>query len=522
MSRRALLGWIGKTAGAGAMYQAMSSLGFAAESTKPGTLKLSGTEKGASVLVLGAGVAGMTAAYELRKAGYKVKILEFNGRAGGRCWTLRGGDTYTELGGATQQCQFAEGNYINPGPWRVPYHHHHVMSYINEFNVPIEPFIQVNYNAYVHSTKAFNGKPQRYREVQADYQGYAAELLSKVINQNALDAELSGEDREKLFESLRHWGALDKSSAYKKSYETSLRRGFKVPPGGGLSPKPEPSELFDQSALLQSELWKYIVNGQDIEFQSSIFQPVGGMDSIAKAFEKRVGDLIEYNARVTSVDQNDSGITVKYDQQGSAKEARADWCVCTIPLSILSQIPVTASNAMKTAIRSVPYAASVKVGLEFKRRFWEQDDAIYGGVSYTNLPITNISYPSTKFCDKGKGVLLGGYVWGPNAFEFTSLPPEERVKKAVQYGKQIHPQYEQEFDNGIAVGWHRVPWTQGCYGVWTEEKREEHYENLCQVDGRLVLAGEHASNLPAWQEGAIASARDAIERLHAKALTTAA
>ena len=102
------------------------------------------------------------------------------------------------------------------------------------------------------------------------------------------------------------------------------------------------------------------------------------------------------------------------------------------------------------------------------------------------------------------------------------MPPEERVKKAVQYGKQIHPQYEQEFDNGIAVGWHRVPWTQGCYGVWTEEKREEHYENLCQVDGRLVLAGEHASNLPAWQEGAIASARDAIERLHAKALTTAA
>ena len=58
--------------------------------------------------------------------------------------------------------------------------------------------------------------------------------------------------------------------------------------------------------------------------------------------------------------------------------------------------------------------------------------------------------------------------------------------------------------------------------MWTEEKREEHYENLCQVDGRLVLAGEHASNLPAWQEGAIASARDAIERLHAKALTTAA
>jgi monoamine oxidase len=522
MSRRALLGWIGKTAGAGAMYQAMTSLGFAAESTHPGTLNLGSTPKGASVLILGAGLAGMTAAYELRKAGYKVTMLEFNQRAGGRCWTLRGGDTYTELGGATQQCQFAEGNYINPGPWRVPYHHHHVMSYINEFNIPIEPFIQVNYNALVHSTHAFGGKPQRYREVQADYQGYAAELLAKVSNQGGLDKALSVEDREKLFESMRHWGALNESAEYKKSYEVSLRRGFAIPPGGGLSPKPQASELMDRSELLQSELWKYIVNGQDIEFQSSIFQPVGGMDNIAKAFEKRVGDTIHYGAKVTRINQSDQGVSVEYEQQGVAKTAQADWCVCTIPLSILSQIPVKASSAMQSAIRAVPYAASVKVGLEFKRRFWEQDDAIYGGVSYTNLPITNISYPSTKFCDKGKGVLLGAYVWGANAFEFTSLTPEERVKKAVEYGKKIHPQYADEFDNGISVGWHQVPWTQGCYGMWTEASREEHYENLCQIDGRLVLAGEHASNLPAWQEGAISSAHDAIKRLHQKVVSTAA
>ena len=87
MSRGALLGWIGKTAGASAMYQAMTSLGFAAESSHPDKLKLGGAKKGATVLVLGAGLAGMTSAYELRKAGYKVKVLEFNARAGGRCWT---------------------------------------------------------------------------------------------------------------------------------------------------------------------------------------------------------------------------------------------------------------------------------------------------------------------------------------------------------------------------------------------------------------------------------------------------
>jgi monoamine oxidase len=521
ISRRTLLSWIGKTAGAGAMYQAMTTLGFAAQPIELTKLKLDGTPKGASVLVLGAGLAGMTAAYELRNAGYKVKILEFNAKAGGRCWTLRGGDTYTELGGATQVCEFAEGNYINPGPWRIPHHHYNIMDYCNKFGVALEPFTQVNYNAYVHSTDAFDGKPVRYREVQADYQGYIAEMLSKVVNQGALDEETTADDRKKILESLRSFGALNEESEYSKSYKTSFRRGFAKAPGGGLSAQSIDSEFIDREALFKSDLWKYIATGQELVHQGAIFQPVGGMDNVAKAFEKRVGDLIEYNAKVTKIAQNDKGVTATYIAAGEEKTATADWCVCTIPLSILSQMPVDASAKMKAAIRAVPYDASVKVGLEFKRRFWEQDEQIYGGISYTNLPINNISYPSNKVNDKGRGVLLGAYTFGPNAFEFTAMPPKDRIKAAVEYGSQIHSQYKEEFLNGISVGWHRVPWSHGCYGMWTEESRAEHYENLCAIDGRLVLAGEHASHLPAWQEGAITSAHDAITRLHHKVTSTA-
>ena len=108
ISRRAVLSWIGKTAGAAAMYQAMTTLGFASESKfdKNNYQLTGGAPKGATVLILGAGLAGMTAAYELRKAGYQVKMLEYNQKAGGRCWTLRGGDKFTELGGATQECKF--------------------------------------------------------------------------------------------------------------------------------------------------------------------------------------------------------------------------------------------------------------------------------------------------------------------------------------------------------------------------------------------------------------------------------
>ena len=109
VSRRDLLSLIGAVAGSAAMYHAMTSLGFASESRYQGPVKLEGDPKGASVLVLGAGLAGMTAALELRKAGYQVQVLEFNNRAGGRNWTLRGGDSFTELGGATQTCEFERG-----------------------------------------------------------------------------------------------------------------------------------------------------------------------------------------------------------------------------------------------------------------------------------------------------------------------------------------------------------------------------------------------------------------------------
>jgi len=170
------------------------------------------------------------------------------------------------------------------------------------------------------------------------------------------------------------------------------------------------------------------------------------------------------------------------------------------------------------AIAACPYAASIKVGLQFKRRFWEEDEQIYGGISYTDLPISNISYPSTGYFGKGKGVLLGAYIWGVDAAEFTAMTPQERVAKAVEYGGRIHPQYHEEFDNGVAVAWHRSPFTMGCFGMWTEEARAQHYENLCNFDGRIVLAGEHASYLPAWQEGALMSGLDATDRLHRRAV----
>jgi monoamine oxidase len=524
MSRRDLLSLIGAVAGSAAMYHAMTELGVASESGYKGPIKLDGDPKGASVLILGAGLAGMTAALELGKAGYKVQLLEFNSRPGGRNWTLRGGDKFTELGGIAQTCEFEQGLYINPGPWRIPYHHHAVLDYCKRLGVALEPFVQLNHNALLHGSKAFGGKPQRIREIKTDFQGQVSELLAKATSQGKLDETVSKEDKEILLQALKSWGALDKDYAYKANLISADFRGFAKDPGGGLNAAPLPGEPIALSDILKSRMWRYLQNFALHEFQTTMFQPVGGMDMIGKAFAREIGDVVRYDAKVTQIQQDGGGVTVTYvDAKNPATplQAKAEWCVCTIPLSILSQLPLDVGTHMKAAIDAVPYVSSVKIGLQFKRRFWEEDQAIYGGISYTDLPIRQIAYPNTGFNRAGRGVLLGAYLFdGANAYEFTSLPPAERVARAVEFGAQIHPQYKSEFENGVSVAWHRVPFTLGCAGNWTDKTRAEHYDNLCQIDGRIVLAGEHASYLPAWQEGAILSSLDAITRLHQRVVKT--
>lgn len=517
MSRRALLTRIGLSAGAGAMYAAMSELGHAADSVYTGPIRLDGDPKGASVVLLGAGMAGMTAALELRNAGYKVQILEYQDRTGGRNWSIRGGDTIREIG-SMQHCEFDTGMYINPGPWRIPYHHYAIIDYCRRLKVPLEPFIQVNFNAYVHSAKAFGGKPRRYREVQADFHGGIAEMLSMGARKGALDEALGKEDLEILYEALRSWGALNRDGRYVRGKTSSDRRGYAIEEGGGPI-APETSEPIAFRDLLESRLWTGIAAGWEFDFSQTLFQPVGGMGRIGDAFARELGpDVIKLNSKVVEIRQDDHGVTVHYVDPlkgGPTRTIKADWCINTIPAPVLSQLPMQVSDKLRDAIHAVaPYATNFKCGLQFKRRFWEQDDLIFGGMTYTDLPIGLIGYPNTSYADTSKGVLLGAYIGGrPETYEFAAMAPEERVRQIVAYGRQIHPQYDTEFETGVSVAWHRIPWVGGCLSAWTEERRADHYLNLIALDGRMLLAGEHAS-YGIWQEHAILSALNAVKTLH--------
>lgn len=515
-SRRQLLSLIGKMGGAAAMYQAMTALGHAAETQFDGPPVLSGAKPGASVVVLGAGLAGMVAAYELEKAGYQVKLLEFQDRPGGRNYTLRGGDTFTESDGTVQKVQFAPGNYINPGPWRIPHHHNCLLHYCRQFGVALEPFIQLNHNGLIHSSEAFGGKPQRYKAVATDFRGHTSELLAKAANAKALDGSVSAEDKEKLLEALRHWGVLDDNMAYTSSVAVSAQRGYDRPPGGGVEGAPSPSQIAKLGDVLDPQVWTAMSFYFNYVMQTTMFQPVGGMDMIGKAFAGQVGKLITYNAKVTKVAQNGKGVTVSYKDVPSGKmnSVSADWCVCTIPLSIISQVEMQVGPKLAAAMKAVPYAGQLKMGLEFKRRFWEEDDHIYGGHSFTDQPIAQLSYPNDRFFSNGPAVLLGAFARDAGAFELTGMTPRERIEAALAQGEIFHPQYRKEFMNGVSVPWSRVPWILGCTSRWSEENRVAHYQNLVAIDGRVVLAGEHASYYGGWMEGSLLSGIDAITRIH--------
>jgi len=509
MKRRDFIALV--AASAGSTYAAMTALDLLVQPAgATGKLQLTGESKGKKIVILGAGLAGMSAAYELGKVGYDCTILEARSRAGGRCWTVRKGTTETEIDGQQQVAAFDDGLYFNPGPARIP-QHHLTLDYCKELGVPIEVFTNVNEAAYYYNEDvgSLSGQRVRIRTAKADMRGYMTELVAKAVNKDALDMPLTKEDKEKLIEFLQKEGDLSPDMFYKGS----SRRGYSVPPGAGLQPG-EKEDPFDMTALIQSGFGGYFRSEYDINQQMQMFQPVGGIDQIAKAFEREVGNKITYQAEVKEIRKTPTGVRIAYtDKAGKSQEVTGDFCICTIPLSVLKSIPADFSHEMKAAIDGVAYEATGKIGLQFNRRFWEEDDRIFGGISRTNQNITQIFYPSSNYLSP-KGILVGYYNFEETAEEMADLSLAERQVRALQEGSKIHPQYQEEFETSFSVAWHKIKYSLGGWASYTTEMRDNFYPRLNEPDGAIYLAGEHLSYYTGWMAGAFESMRKVVAALH--------
>jgi monoamine oxidase len=504
--------------GSGLLLASMKAWGMDLASGQDTPPDLQGSGKGKHVLILGAGLAGMTAAYELSKLGYRCTLVEPRGFAGGRCQTARSGKELQELGGDAQVCRFDKGQYINFGPWRIPFCHRSTLHYTRTLGVPLELFNNDNDAAYMYSEQPpgpLAGKRLRRFEVKADMRGYVDELLAKTLHSGQLDSQVNAQDKELLIAYLVNEGHLSHQDL---KYRGADGRGYKVRPGAGVKPGPGvPSDPLAFGDLLQSRLGFFYRSVNEFDQQATMLQPVGGMDQIAKAFEKKVGRMIRYHTEVVELRNGADKVEVRVKdvKSGALSTLSADFCLCTIPLSVLRNVKTDFSDKFNTALQAAAYAPVCKIGLQMKRRFWELDDAIYGGHVLVGDPAINlISVPSSNWQGQ-KGVLLGYYNFGPQAAEVSGMSLQERVEHALKAGEKVFPgQYRSSFDSAFSVAWHRVQYNLGGWAEWSPEARASAYPLLFEGEGRTLLAGEHMSYLPGWQAGAIESSWQQIERIH--------
>ena len=477
----------------------------------------SGSGHGTTVVILGAGVAGLCAAYELGKLGYDCRILEARARPGGRVWTVRGGERHTEIDGHTQTAAFSAGHYLNPGPARVP-QHHVTMDYYREFGVAVEQFGNLNLNAYYHSTKAPPERERlRMRQARIAFRGETAELLAKAVSHDALDAPMTADDKEKLLAYIATDGGLDKTLRYRNTGAA----GYRALRGAGANPG-VPDDPLDLMSLVRAGYGDFAPIENELDQQPTMFQPVGGIDALPHAFASRLSTRITYNAAVTAIRKTPSGVRITYGDPGRRERAvAAAYCICTIPLPVLRAIPADFSPPFLASMKRVAYMPSFKIGLEFKRRFWEEDDRIMSGISRTDQSIVQVWYPSYGYFG-ARGVLTGAYVSGPGAVTLGDLAPADREALALREGGRIHPQYPAEFVSSFSVAWLKTPYNQGAWVAWTDDTRKNDYPVLSQPDGPIYLAGEHMSYINAWQAGALESARSVVTALHERVLRTPA
>lgn len=517
LTRRDILMQVGMAGGAGATFAAMQMLGLtpatpaeAADFALP-----AGSGRGKSVVVLGAGIAGLVATYELQRAGYAVTVLEARDRVGGRVWTIRGSDRVIQVDRPDQRANFSPGQYFNAGAARIPSIHHAILGYAKRLGVPMETFV----NSQMAAGWDFGGKVHCGRQMVYSLQARLAELLAKAVDGKALNVPMPKEELEQFRQFLGFYGGLNDKGVpiAQAAFGFTDWPGGYDDPGRPLDPLTLKEVLPSQGAAFP-QIFESI-----IDMQPAMLQPVGGMDAIAKALYRQVKASVRFNQPVSAIRRE--GSRVRIEHRGGV--TRADFCVCTLPANLLSRIPNDFSPAKQAALKGVNYLKSAKIAFEAPR-FWEEE-GIYGGLAWTDRLNENIIYPSDRY-QSPRGVLVGAYVAGwthPDTPEaFTKLPIAEQIRISRDSIEALHPGKSKLLMSPVAINWGQVAYSEGVGALWGDgpadtSRRTGAYLELLKPEGPILFAGEHLSYVGLWQEGAALSAHEAVRLLQSMAAESA-
>jgi monoamine oxidase len=219
-------------------------------------------------------------------------------------------------------------------------------------------------------------------------------------------------------------------------------------------------------------------------------------------------------AEVEAVHEHADGVRVRYLERktGSRRELTADFVVICLPLTVLRSLDISLSPDLMDVVKTTTYTTSAKMGLQMRRRFWEEDDGIFGGHLYTDLPLGQFAYPSNDFCTRG-GVLLGFYANGRIA-DLNARPVRERIEHVLTHAAKVHPQIRTEYQSAYSVWWEKIRYSEGAYASGGADR----VARLGKPDNRIFVGCAAASPRAAWQQGAVEAAWQAVSLLHDRAM----
>jgi monoamine oxidase len=169
------------------------------------------------------------------------------------------------------------------------------------------------------------------------------------------------------------------------------------------------------------------------------------------------------------------------------------------------------------AVKATPYSPSAKMGLQMKRRFWEEDDKIFGGHLYSNLPFGTFSYPSWGYFGN-KGILLGFYGNGQMS-GVINMPIKDRIEHVLTHASKVHPQIRAEYETAYCTFWEKTPYSLGAFAGGGGNGNSERLATLGKPDGRIFIGCAAVSGNGGWQEGAITAAWKQVKQVHEMAMT---
>ena len=289
-------------------------------------------------------------------------------------------------------------------------------------------------------------------------------------------------------------------------------------------PPPPPPALFELLATLEApdgveDLFTFSDLGPagPLDWQPTSLHPSGGMSQIIDAFVDHLGRLgvqIRTGHAAIAIKQNaeEVGVTVA-GRRHRPRTFRADFVLSTLMPHVLRQLDIEVSTKTRRALAAASSIPASKVGLEMFTRWWETDDQIYGGQTFTDLPANVIVYPSQRFQQDG-GVIIGLYQFG----EQKDLTAQQKIDLAIANGSLIHPQYHTQIRSSIGMLWAQMPHILGGTAIFEDGGAGgPSYSHLLEPDGRIFFAGDWLTYDPAWMNSSAESAIRTIGLIHDRA-----